>query len=129
MKINDFGQDLVKIYDFGVPETRKIAKWAMLEHPKHPQTQKLCGKRSIGIIFLSRKKMIFLTNFQIFSAPQDSEFQDLTRSPMCTYLHCAVLSDFRYFWKYRCGARAADRPNPFRHRKCRDLRANIFCFF
>ena len=54
------GQDLVEIIDFGVPETRKIAKWMLLERPQHPQNPKLCGKRSISITFLTKKKYIFL---------------------------------------------------------------------
>ena len=48
-----------EINDFGVPRTRKIAKWVLLERPKHPQTPKLCGKRSINITFLAMKKNIF----------------------------------------------------------------------
>ncbi len=88
MKINDFGQDLVEIYDFGVPETRKIAKWAMLGRSQKPHTRNICVKLSIGNVFLCRKKLIFFTKnifsqyFHIFSAPQDSEFQDLA-DPGC----------------------------------------------
>ena len=74
-----------------VPESESLAilrKWTMLERSQHPHTQNICGKRSIGNVFLCRKKLIFLTKnifsqyFQIFSAPQGSEFQDLA-DPGC----------------------------------------------
>ena len=54
----------------------------MLERSQHPQTPKLCGKRSIDIIFGYRKKCIFFTKnifaqyFLTFSTPQDCEFRD-----------------------------------------------------
>ena len=48
-----------EINDFGVPRTWKIAKWVLLERPQHPQTPKLCGKRSISITFLTMKKNVF----------------------------------------------------------------------
>ena len=87
MEINDFGQDLVEINDFGVSETRKLAKWAMSGHSQHPHTQNICGKRSIGNVFLCRRKLFFYEKyfsqyFLIFSVPQDSEFQDLA-DPGC----------------------------------------------
>ncbi len=60
----------------------------MLERSQHPQTPKLCGKLSIGNVFLCRKNMIFFTKnifsqyFPDFLVPQDSEFQDLA-DPGC----------------------------------------------
>ena len=73
----------VETNDFGVPRTRKIAKWMLLERPQHPQTPKLCGKRSISITFITMKKHIFFTKiifsqyFWNFSTPQSNDFRDL----------------------------------------------------
>jgi len=66
-------------------KARKSWKLMMLEGSQHPQTSELCGKRSIDIIFGSRKNVffsqkIFFRNifFRLltFSTPQDCEFRD-----------------------------------------------------
>jgi len=81
-----------EINDFGVPRTRKIAKWMRLERPQHPQTPKLCGKRSISITFLTMKKTYFFTKiifsqyFWDFSTPQSKDFRDFGDPGMCPYL-------------------------------------------
>ena len=81
-----------KINDLGVPRTRKFAKWTLLEPPQHPQTRKLCGKRTISIIFSIKKKkvffskMIFSQYFWDFSTHQSKDFRDLGDPAMCPYL-------------------------------------------
>ena len=84
--------DSSKINDFYVTETRKTAKWVVLEPPQHPQTPKLCGKRCISIPFSSTKKyffyakIIFSQEFWFFSDPQSEDFRDLGDPAMCPYL-------------------------------------------
>ena len=81
-----------KIIDLGVPKTRKIAKSMVLERPQHPQTPKLCGKRSISIIFPTKKKMFFLAKiifsqyFWDFSTRQNPKIRDLTDPGICPSL-------------------------------------------
>ena len=61
---------------------RKFAKWTLLEPPQHPQTRKLCGKRTISIIFSINKKKYFFENdfFAIFLGFFDSSKQGFSRS-------------------------------------------------
>ena len=81
-----------KIIDFGVPKTRKIAKSMVLERPQHPQTPKLCGKRSISIIFPTKNffsKIRKSQYFWDFSTRQNPKIRDLADPGMCPYLHMA----------------------------------------
>ena len=81
-----------KILGFGVENARKFMKWTMFASPQHPQTQKLCGKRSISTQKLQRKKHIFFTEiifsryFSHFSTSQNPKFRDLADLAMCTRL-------------------------------------------
>ena len=64
----------------------------MLERPQHPQTPKLCGKRSISITVLTMKKRYFFTKiifsqyFWDFSTPQSKDFRDFGDPAMCPSL-------------------------------------------
>ena len=109
--------------DFGVPKTRKIAKSMVLERPQYPQTPKLCGKRSIIIIFLTKKnkikiaKIIFSQYFRDFFTRQNPKIRDFADPGMCPYLPSArdpsdvgcvtKFQEFDHFWA--CAAWAGSR--------------------
>ena len=85
------GHDMLEIYDFGVPEARKITKWVMFARSQHPHNQKLCRKRSISTQKHPTKNIFFAENvfsqyFSFFSAPQHLDFRDFADLGMCPSL-------------------------------------------